>query len=102
MVNPGSFLGSRKTFLTTQKPAYAEAVKNNYAGDFILGLQRRYLKRYPMSLDHKAEPSAEFLAAVDDNAADEDEDLSGLSAEGRKARGDAIIFRKDVCSTTLF
>lgn len=70
MVNPGSFLGSRKEFLLGEKPAYALAVRNGYTQDAIAKIIRRYLKRYPIDLPHNVEPSAEWLAAVDDNKAD--------------------------------
>ncbi|KAH7904749.1 hypothetical protein BJ138DRAFT_1018673 [Hygrophoropsis aurantiaca] len=70
MVNPGAFHGSRKDFLLAEKQGYAEAIKHNYAGDFLSNLNRRYLKRYPISLPHDHEPSAEHLASVNDNDAD--------------------------------
>ena len=35
-------------------------------------IQHKYLKRYPIDLPHNEEPSTEWLAAVDDDAAEEE------------------------------
>ena len=72
MVNPGAFQGSRKDFLRGEIPAYSAGVTGGYAADALALIQRRYFKRYPLELPHTVEPSAEFLAAVDDDAADTD------------------------------
>jgi len=72
MVNPGTFQGSRKDFLLGEIPAYSAGVTGGYAADALALIQRRYFKRYPLDLPHTVEPSAESLAAVDDNAADVD------------------------------
>lgn len=68
MGNPGSFAGTRKTFLDAQKDAYAAAVVGSYIGDYVADVQRRYFKRYPLELDHTTEPTTEAMAAVDDDA----------------------------------
>ncbi|KAF9470434.1 hypothetical protein BDN70DRAFT_821384, partial [Pholiota conissans] len=68
MVNPGSFKGSRKTFLLTQADIYAEALVNNHVADMVSDIQRRYFKRYPITLPHEEEPSEQWLSQVDDNA----------------------------------
>ena len=70
MVNPGAFQGSQKEFLLGERPSYSAGVTRGYAADALALIQRRYFKRYPLDLPHTAEPSAEFLAAVDDDAAD--------------------------------
>ncbi|KAF8196481.1 hypothetical protein BJ912DRAFT_846763 [Pholiota molesta] len=72
MVNPGAFFGTRKEFLSAQSALYADAVAGNHAADTVADIQRRYFKCYPMSLLHTVEPSADFLAQVDDNAPDQD------------------------------
>jgi len=72
MVNPGAFQGSRKEFLLGERPSYSAGVAGGYAADALALIQRRYFKRYPLDLPHTSEPSAEFLAAVDDDAADVD------------------------------
>lgn len=108
MVNPGAFRGSRKEFLVGKKPAYALAVRNGYTQDAIAQIVRQYLKRYPIDLPHNVEPSAEWLDAVDDNAADpepeepdeekmsEDEYLAAIKKF--EARSAVLNFRKMVCS----
>lgn len=80
MVNPGAFVGTRKQFLSDQQELYAEAVVENHVADTIADIQRRYFKRYPISLSHTQEPTAEFLAAVDDDAPDPE--FSPPSADG--------------------
>lgn len=72
MVNPGGFQGSRKIFLDDQQDLYAAAVEENHAADAVADIQRRYFKRFPLSLPHTQEPTEEFLAAVDDDAPDPD------------------------------
>ena len=73
MVNPGAFQGSWKEFLLGERPSYSAGVARGYAADalaLIQVIQRRYFKRYPLDLPHTVEPSAEFLAAIDDDAAE--------------------------------
>ncbi len=72
MVNPGSFQGSRKEFLLAQADLFANAVIHSHVLDTIADIQRRYFKRYPPSLPHDEEPTAEWLASVDDNAPDDE------------------------------
>ena len=68
MVNPGAFRGSRKEFLMGEKAAYSAAMAGGYGADALALIQRRYFKRYPVDLPHHEEPTAEHLAAVDDDA----------------------------------
>jgi hypothetical protein len=96
MVNPGAFSGTRKTFLLSQKADYAASVRDNSCAEFLLGLQRRYLKRYPCSLPHNQEPTDEWLAAVNDEESDPEEDLSGLSQADIEERRKVLVFRKEV------
>lgn len=72
MVNPGAFKGSRKEFLLAQADLFADAVIHSHVLDTIADIQRRYFKRYPPSLPHDEEPTAEWLASVDDNAPDDE------------------------------
>ena len=72
MVNPGAFQGSRRDFLVGERASYSTGVTGGYAADALALIQRRYFKRYPVDLPHSVEPSEEFLAAVDDEAADID------------------------------
>lgn len=66
MVNPGAFQGLRKAFLIAEKPKYAEGVAGGFAADALALIQRRYFKRFPVDFPHDKEPSADFLASVDD------------------------------------
>lgn len=70
MVNPGGFSGLRKAFLDDQQAAYNAAVEAKNAADTLADIQRRYFKRFPVSLLHSEDPTEEFLASVDDNAPD--------------------------------
>lgn len=70
MVNPGAFTGSRRSFLADQQSLYAAAVTGNHVADTVADIQRRYFKRYPMSLPHDQEPTEEWLAQVDDTLPD--------------------------------
>lgn len=112
MVNRGSFQGSRKEFLISEKPAYKAGVLGGFAVDALAGIQRRYFKRYPVDLPHDEEPAAEALANVDDDAPDEEwpkPDEEALSAkeykaamEAMEARSKIVAFRKAVShSSTL-
>ena len=111
MVNPGAFRGSRKDFLVSQKPAYAEAVVGGFAADVLANIQRKYFKRYPVELPHDEEPTPEHLAAVNDDEADpeiEGPDAEKMSpqqyedaVEALEQRSSVIRFRKAV-SISLF
>lgn len=80
MVNPGAFSGRRKAFLDDQKEVYAAAVAANHVNDTVADIQRRYFKRFPITLAHTEEPTEEHLAAVNDN--DPDPELAPPRAEG--------------------
>ena len=104
-MNPGAFQGSRREFLLSQKPAYKAGVTGGYAADALAEIQRKYLKRYPIDLPHSDEPSAEWLAEVDDDAPDIDQvelDVSSeeyaIAAKKVEARGSLLTFRKAVRS----
>ena len=84
MVNPGAFKGLRKEFLDAQKDIYAAAVQGNHVADTVADIQRRYFKRFPITLSHTQEPTEEFLATVDDDAPEAEfgpPQLTGSSAE---------------------
>ena len=91
MVNPGSFLGTRHTFLLDQQSRYSQSVRENWAADCIVDVTRRYFKRYPIDLNHHMEPSEEWLAQVNDNAVEPDCDLGD-----NQALIDLLAFRKEV------
>jgi hypothetical protein len=106
MVNPGAFQGSQREFLLAEKPAYAAGVDGGYAADALAVIQRRYFKRYPMTLSHVEEPTAVFLAVVDDNAPDPEEHVpdpdtmseelyehESIEAESRRVQ---FVYRKAV------
>ncbi|KDR72157.1 hypothetical protein GALMADRAFT_41983, partial [Galerina marginata CBS 339.88] len=73
MVNPGTFVGARRAFMLDEKPAYSNGIKGGFAADALAIIQRRYFKRFPVDLAHEDEPTAEFIAAVDDEAPEPDQ-----------------------------
>lgn len=111
MVNPGSFPGSRGKFLDAQIELYTEAVKDNHVADTLADIQRRFFKRYPVTLDDDQEPSEEWLAKVDDDAADDDLQLPDIDGTDKNTADRALAeysnlvarikFKKDV-STNSF
>lgn len=85
MVNPGGFSGLRKKFLDDQQPAYNAAVEAKHAADTLADIQRRYFKRFPVTLSHNEDPTEEFIATVDDNAPDPElapPDRANMDSEG--------------------
>lgn len=101
MVNPGAFQGSRKQFLLGERPSYSAAVAGGYAADALAMIQRRYFKRYPVDLPHNLEPSPEFLAAVDDNAPDNEISMpeqDQISEEEYRAAMDQLAERQKLVS----
>lgn len=111
MVNPGSFPGSRGEFINAQTQLYAEAVKDNHIGDTLANIQRRFLKRYPVTLQDNEEPSAEWLAQVDDDAPDEElhppkvDEMDKDAADKALAEYTNLVarvkFKKDVSTVSL-
>ena len=67
MVNPGAFQGARKAFLMEQKLVYSQAVDKGYVAEAVATIQRKFFKRFPIDLPEDMEPTAEELAAVDDD-----------------------------------
>jgi hypothetical protein len=112
MVNPGAFQGSRKDFLLSKKSDYEAAVKGGYAADALAVIQRQYLKRYPIDLPHEQEPTAEALAAVDDDLPDKDFEAPDSSKMGEREYASALenlenrkkllLFRKAVSLSLLW
>lgn len=56
--------------MAEQIEGYIKSVKEGCAAEFIADVICRYLKRYPLRLEHNVEPSAEHLACVDDHVPD--------------------------------
>ena len=101
MVNPGAFQGSRKEFLLGERSSYSAAVDGGYAADALALIQRRYFKRYPVELPHTVEPSPDFLAAVDDDAPDDDipmPDQDQMTEEEYQAAIDQLTERQKLVS----
>ena len=101
MVNPGVFQGSRKEFLLGERTSYGAAVAGGYAADALALIQRRYFKRYPVELPHTLEPSPEVLAAVDDDAPDDEipvPDQDQMSEEEYRAAVDRLAERQKLVS----
>lgn len=88
MVNPGGFTGLRKQFLDDQRALYAAAVGGKHVADTVADIQRRYFKRFPITLSHTEEPTKEFLDSVDDDAPDPE-----LSVPQKDSLGDTEYAR---------
>lgn len=113
MVNPGSFTGLRRQFLDSQSDIYAAAVKEKHVADTVADIQRRYFKRFPLTLSHSEEPTKEFLDSVDDDAPDAElappvldglePDASARAVRVYELRVAELKMRKEVCDffTTL-
>lgn len=112
MVNPGTFKGLRKQFLDSQQDVYAAAIKGKHVADTVADIQRRYFKRFPITLSHTEEPSADSLAAVDDDAPDPEFGPPQLAALDSEAQTRAVRvyefqlaelkMRKDVRSVLFY
>lgn len=73
MPNPGHFHRAQEAFLESVKEEYAQAVKQNVVKEKLLDIIRRYYLRFPVVKGDGYEPTAEELAAVDDNSAPPEE-----------------------------
>lgn len=102
MVNPGSFLGSRGDFIKAQTALYASAVKDNHVADTVANIQRRYLKRFPVTLPDNEEPSDEWLAQVDDDAPDKEIHPPDTSSLEKDAAVKALAEYTDLVARTKF
>ena len=60
----------RKMFLDSQQAAYDAAAEEDDVADIVANIQRRYFKRFPLTLLHSQDPTPEHLASVDDDAPD--------------------------------
>ena len=111
MVNPGAFHGARKEFLHSQMDEYKAGVLGGYAADALADIQRKYLKRFPIDLAHSEDPTPEWLAAVDDNTPDGEQeepdvlvlDENEYAATVKKLmdRRALLTFRKAVSHTNV-
>jgi len=112
MVNPSAFQGTHKDFLLSQKAAYMAGVAGRYAADALADIQHRYFKHYLIDLPHSDEPSAEWLAMVEDDTPDverEEPDISTLDEEQHatvmkqlEERRALYMFCKSVNQSLLF
>lgn len=101
-----AFNGLRLKFMEEQLEGYVTAVVESRENDFVLDVQRRYFKRFPLSLPHDVEPSKESLDTLDDNAPDpeiKEPNQKDMSDEEYKATKNAfdhnctlLQFRKEV------
>jgi hypothetical protein len=90
----------------SQKLDYSAGVTGGYAADALVLIQRKYLKRFPIDLQHNEEPTEEWLASVNDDGPDPDPvppDIESLSEEDYNAamkeleeRQKLLAFRKAV------
>lgn len=74
MVNPGAFRGAQKDFLQSQKAEYKAGVLRGYAADALAQIQWKYLKRFLIDLAHTDDPTPEWLAVVDDDAPEQEQE----------------------------
>ncbi|KAF8882628.1 hypothetical protein CPB84DRAFT_1851182 [Gymnopilus junonius] len=84
MVNPGAFHGAQKEFMLSQKLIYNKAINNGYTDEAVADIQCCYFKRFSVDLPDDQEPTANELAAIDDDAVDPEQkkpDPETLSAE---------------------
>lgn len=65
-----AFPGLRGEFLAGEMDDYAEAVEAGTLPDALASIQRRFFKRFPLTLGENEEPSPEWLSQVDNNTAD--------------------------------
>ena len=110
-MNPSAFQGSRKIFLQSQTAEYQAGVVGGYATNALAQIQRKYLKRFPIDLPHNKEPSPEWLAAVDEEAAGEEHEGPDLDALNEDELAAAMVkleeqqgmlrFRKAVSSNVI-
>lgn len=106
MLARAAFSGLRLQFMEEQLEGYATAVVESRDNDFVLDVQRRYFKRFPLSLSHDVEPSQESLDSVNDNTSDPElqepnqKDMSDEEYKDAKSIFDhncaLLHFRKDV------
>lgn len=112
MVNPGFFQGARKEFLLGEKAAYNAAITGGYARrDTLAKIQRHFLKRFPIGLPLTVDPSAEELAAFDDDTPDkedeapEEENMTPeefvIARQAFEERMRLFQFRKEVSDVVL-
>jgi len=65
-----AYTRKRYDFLAGEKAAYKLAVLGGFQSDCIADIQRRFFKRFPISLPSDEEPTDKALALVDDSALD--------------------------------
>lgn len=112
MPNPGKFHGKRKEFLTTKRPEFNASVNNDRVPDVLMQIYQAYFRRFPMTMSEDDEPTDEALAAVDDNAAEPEDntvaldELSGeaydIALEKMKDERNALDAKKGVSDDVLF
>lgn len=70
--------------MKAQRELYAQALKDGDTSDVVADIQRRYFKRWPITLQHNQEQTQEWLDKVDDDAPDDElsePDVDGMSPE---------------------
>lgn len=102
MVNPGSFPGARGKFIKAQTKLYADAVKDNHIADTVADIQRRYFKRFPVTMADNEEPSEEWLSKVNDDTPDEEVLCPNTSTLDQGAAEKAMSEYADLISRTKF
>lgn len=96
MPNPGSYKGSRGQFLKDQQVRYTQAVKDGNINDVVIDIQRRYFKRYPITLAHNKEPSQDWLDQVNDDAPDPEIEPPNVNGMSPKDASNALAEHADL------
>jgi len=53
-----------------ERESYSRGVEGGYAADALASIQQRYFKRFPVDLPEDQEPTADFLANINEGAPD--------------------------------
>lgn len=86
MPNPGIFKGERLKFMESKQEGYTKATRDNCQKEYVADTQRQFHKRFLLSLSWDDEPTAAFLATVNDTGpdiyeeAEDDDDGDGDAA----------------------
>lgn len=89
------FVLSRLAFMQSQQNGYTQALSDGTRGNFIVDVVRKYFRRFPVELPHEDEPTKETLAAIDDDADEEDERLKEDEML-KSLSADEVVKRKKV------
>lgn len=96
------FSGLCQSYLRSQLLGYIAASRENRALSEAGNIVNRFLRRFPISLPDTEDPTAEELAAVNDNIAQDEEDIDAIAEEEREVYKKRVKRRVLVCHPSLF